>query len=317
VQGQFDPWGMHVNTNYLGVQYPTDSFTGQDNYPIIAHRYNPTFPLGGSDTSVAGYQVQNWDPGTSWVKDQYGNFSRDQVEPPGERGLFAVLDQADAAAYHFPTAEILNAKGRYVAPSLRSMTAALSSLRDTGTGQKVTQDVSYDKQSAGAYPLTMVIYAMVPTSGVSTKKAAAIARFLSFITGPGQTPGVQPGTLPLGYLPLPAKLRAQAQHAISLVLTRKGNHPSANHPSPSTSPSVSPSPPPPPPTSGPHIVTVALKSQQTTGLIRYALPILLITGGLAALGGASSLVVSMAGSGIMPALRRFRRLRFIIIRRTP
>jgi hypothetical protein len=80
---------------------------------------------------------------------------------------------------------------------------------------------------------------------------------------------------------------------------------------------VSPSPPPPPPTSGPHIVTVALKSQQTTGLIRYALPILLITGGLAALGGASSLVVSMAGSGIMPALRRFRRLRFIIIRRTP
>ena len=43
-EGQFDQWGMHVNTNYLGLKYPIDSFTGQDSYPIIAHKYSPRLP---------------------------------------------------------------------------------------------------------------------------------------------------------------------------------------------------------------------------------------------------------------------------------
>ena len=314
MKGQFDPWGMHINTNYLGVHYPTDSFTGQDNYPIIAHRYNPTFPLGASPNSVAGYQVQNSDPGTSWVKDQFGNFSRDQVEPPGERDLFAVLDQADAVAYRFPTAKLLNARGRYVAPSQKSMAAALPSLRDTSKAQKVTQDINFSNQKAGAYPLTMVIYAMVPTSGISAKKAAAIARFLNFITGPGQNPGVRPGTLPPGYLPLPAKFRAEAQRAASLVLAQKGNNPSSSPSpvSPSPSPSLSPTPSPTPsPSGGPHIAIIALKAQQSAGLVRYALPVLLIAGGLAALAGASSLITSTAGTAIVATLRRARRLRLV------
>ena len=317
MKGQFDPWGMHVNTNYLGLGFPTDSFTGQDNFPIIAHRYDPTFPLGGSYNSVAGYQVQDADPGTSWVKDQFGNFPRDPVQPPGERALFAVLDEADAAAYRFPTAELLNAKGRYVAPSLSSMAAALSSLYHTSTAQNVTADVNFSRQQAGAYPLTVVIYAMVPTSGISARKAAAIARFLAFIAGPGQNPGVQPGMLPPGYLPLPAALRAQTLHAANLVLAQQGNHPSAR-PSPATSPSPSPSPTQaqtPAPSSAPHIVTIALRAPQNAGLIRYALPVVLIAGGLAALAGASSLLVSTAGPAIGASLRRVRRLRLKVRRK--
>jgi hypothetical protein len=318
MQGQFDPWGMHVNTNYLAVHYPTDSFTGQDNYPIISHKFNPTFPLGGSYNSVAGYQVQDSDPGTSWVKDQFGNFPRDPVQPPGERALFAVLDQADASAYLFPTAELPNSKGKYVAPSLRSMAAALPALVDSSAAQKVSKDIDYNKLAANAYPLTMVVYAMVPTHGVSAKKAAAIARFLKFITGPGQTPGFQPGQLPVGYLPLPAKFRAAALHTVSLVIAQKGNNPSASPaPSASSSPTSSPTPSPTPtatptpsPTStGPHVVTIALKSQQTAGLARYVLPVLLVAGGLAALGGASSLIVSTSGTAIVAAARRIRRLR--------
>jgi hypothetical protein len=303
---------MHLNTNYLSVSFPTDSFTGQDNFPIIAHKYNPTFPLGGSFTSVAGYQVQDGDPGTSWVKDQFGNFPRDPVQPPGERALFAVLDQADAAAYRFPTAELLNAKGRYVAPTLRSMTAALSSLYHTSKAQKVTQDINFGRQKAGAYPLTMVIYAMVPTSGVSARKAAAIARFLDFAAGPGQHPGVRPGMLPLGYLPLPARFVAQTMHTASLVLAQKGDNPSSN-PSPSTSPtssaSPSPTPSPTPAATAPRITTIAIKTQQTAGVARYALPALLIAGGLTGLAGASTLVASSTGTATFAALRRVRRLR--------
>jgi hypothetical protein len=315
LQGQFDPWGMHVNTDYVGLKYPLDSFTGQDSYPVISHKYSPVFPL----SLVAGYQAQNWDPGTDWEKDQFGNFPRDPIEVPGERALFAVLDEGDAAAFRFPVAEILNHSGHYVAPSARSMAAALPSLI-ANKANHITQRVDYKKQTAGAYPLTMVIYAMVPTSGIKPAKAAAIARFLRYAVGTGQNPGVQPGNLAPGYLPLPSKLRAETLKAAALVLGQKGNNASPSpgpSPSPSSSPTTSSGAPsssqPASPSSTPlgqGIVTVTLKSAQTAGAIRYVLPVLLIVGGAATLGGASSLMVGSAAT-IEERMRRLRRLRLV------
>ena len=227
--GHFDPWGTHVNTDYLGLKYPIDSFTSEDPYPVISHLYSPVFPLN----SVAQFQAANWDPGTDWEKDEFGNFPKNPIEIPGERGLIAILDQGNAAAFRFPVAEIRNSRGHFVAPSPKSMRAALSSLVPTG-GNKVTESIDFSKQKPGAYPLTMVIYAMVPTSGVSAKKADAIARFLDFAAGPGQKRGVQPGELPPGFLPLPASMRAETVAAASKVLHQVGNSPS---PSASATPS--------------------------------------------------------------------------------
>jgi hypothetical protein len=303
--GHFDRFGMHLNTDYLGLKYPLDSFTGQDSYPVIAHKYSPVFPL----SLVASYQAQNWEPGTQFEKDQFGNFPRDPIEIPGERALFAILDDADAAAFRFPVARILNHTGRYVVPSNRTMTAALPAMVGTG-GTHITQHVRYAKVAKNAYPLTMVIYAMVPTSGTKSAKAAAIAHFLDFVAGPGQMPGLLPGRLPPGYLPLPSKLRAQTMKAAQLVLNQKGN---SLNPKPTASPSppVSPSPAPSPsPTRlGAGVVTVK-QAAQTSGPIRYALPILLIVGGAATLGGASSLMLGSAAA-ITERVRRLRRLRLV------
>ncbi len=141
----------------------------------------------------------------------------------------------------------------------------------------------------------MVIYAMVPTSGVKPAKAAAIASFLDFVAGPGQTPGVRPGELAPGYLPLSAKMRAETLKAATLVRNQRGNNLNPS-PSPSTSPPASPSPSPSRTRLGQGVVTVALKSAQTAGPIRYALPVLLIVGGAATLGGASSLMFSSAAA---------------------
>jgi hypothetical protein len=310
--GHFDKWGMHVNTDYLGLKYPIDSFTGQDSYPVISHKYSPVFPL----SLVASYQVQNWEPGTSWEKDQFGNFPRDPIEVPGERALFAILDYGDAAAFRFPVARILNHSGHYVAPSNRSMAAALPAMAGTGKNH-VTQQVNYDKVAKNAYPLTMVIYAMVPTTGVKPAKAAAIAQFLDFVAGPGQTPGLRPGHLPPGYLPLPSKLRAQTMRAARLVLNQKGN---SLNPKPTTSPSASPvsSPSPTPTPSSPRLgagVVTVKQTAETAGPIRYALPILLIVGGAATLGGASSLMFGSAAA-ISERVRRLRRLRLVRRRST-
>jgi hypothetical protein len=312
MHGQFDPWGMHVNVNYLGLNYPTDSFTGQDSYPVIAHKYSPVFPL----SRVATYQAQNWDPGTDWEKDQFGNFPKDPIEIPGERALFAILDEADAAAFRFPVAALPNDTNHYVEPSLRSMAAALPSMVSS-SGNKITQHVDYARQKAGAYPLTMIIYAMVPTSGISKAKAAAIAEFLNFVAGPGQVPGTGPGQLAPGYLPLPANLRAQTRQAATAVLRQAGRRSSSPTPSPTSSPGIS-SPSPaaspgvsasPAPSAGPRIVIVALKGVHTVGLTGYALPAVLIVGAAAVLAGASSLLASTGGAAIVTQLRRIRRLR--------
>jgi hypothetical protein len=196
-------------------------------------------------------------------------------------------------------------------------------------GNGITKQVDFATRRAGAYPLTMVIYAMVPISGVKAGKAAAIADFLDYVAGPGQQRGLNVGQLPPGYLPLPAKLRAQTLHAADLVRTQAGNPKPPSSPSPSSSPGSgpggtaapgsSPSPPAsssPTPGQTPRIVTLTLKNTQTVGLARYALPALLIVGGLAALGGASSLIASTAGAAILTPLRRFRRIR-LTFRRKP
>ena len=310
LHGQFDPWGMHMNTDYLGVRYPLDSFTGQDSYPVIAHKYSPVFPL----SLVASYQAQNWDPGTDWQKDQYGNFPRDPIEIPGERALFAIMDEGDAAAFRFPVAKILNHAGKYVAPSDKSMAAALPAM--TTAKGNITQQVDYAKLAKGAYPLTMVIYALVPTSGEKPAKAAAIARFLDYVATTGQHPGLQPGDLAPGYLPLTAKMRAETTRVAAEVRAQSGGSASpAPSTTPSSSPTASPSVSPGSPSAsgspGPSrgVVTIALKSAQTTGAIRYVLPALLILGGLATLGGASSLAAGSAG--LTARVRRLRRLRIV------
>jgi len=313
LSGQFDPWGMHVNTDYQGLAYPTDSFTAQDSYPVIQHRYSPVFPL----SLVASYQAQNWEPGTSWEKDQFGNFPKDPIQPPGQRALFAVLDQGDSAAFRFPVAAIPNGTGNYVLPTNSAMAAALQGMQSDGSG---TQQVNLASKNKAAYPLTMVIYAMVPTSGTKPKTAAAIAKFLDYAAGAGQKQGVQPGQLPPGYLPLPAGLAATTRKDAKAVLHQTGatrtpktttTNPglgSGASPAPSatTSPGGSVSLPGVSPSNGGQpisLVPVAHVSPAT--ITRYALPALLILGGLAALAGSSSLV----GSAPAETAARLRRLR--------
>ena len=196
------------------------------------------------------------------------------------------------------------------------MAAAVKHMSSNGSG---TLQVNLTNKDKSAYPLTMVIYAMVPTSGTSHKKAAAIAQFLDYAAGAGQKEGVQPGQLPLGYLPLPANLAAKTRKDAVAVLnqtgathtsgggtTNPGSGSSASPtPSPSTSPGGSVSLPGVGLGNGPPISMVPLAHVSPATITRYALPALLILGGLAALAGSSSLV----GADPAEAAARLRRLR--------
>ena len=319
LRGQRDPSRMHVNTYYRDLRYPTDSFLSQDPYPRIAHLFNPLFPL----SQVAGHMSLNQDAGSDYFKDATGNYQSDGPEPPGQRGLFAVLDEGDSAAFLFPSAAIGNAAGRYVQPTAASMAAAVQHMTSDGSGTLQANPADTDP---AAYPLTMVIYAAVPTAGTSQAKAAAIARFLDFAAGAGQTPGDQPGQLPVGYLPLPAALRSQTQQAATAVANQTGNssqssHTSTSSPTLSPIPSLSAKPTPSPslalprvtPTSQP-ITTTTVADPQRAASTRYVLPVLLILGGLSALAGSSALmasgrttVLALLGRAGRAALARRRR----------
>jgi len=313
--GQFDPGGMHLNTWYNGLQYPTDQFVGQDTFPLTQLGFAPVFPLGVAVT----HMVQNWPTGLDFFKTTVPpappGFLPFDVESPGTRTLMGIIDQADSAAYLFPAAQLSNATGRYMAPTKAHMLAALQHM----TGDGGTKLVDPNSTTKNAYPLTMVIYAMVPTSGTSHAKAAAIARFLDFAAGAGQKSGVQPGQLPPGYAPLPASMRAQTRKDALAVLHQTGasapqNNNRGNNNSGSSSRSKSgkgsgsgsassPTTPSPGATGNP-ISLVNVADAHTASITRYILPALLILGGLAALAGSSSLI----GSSSTPISARLRRI---------
>ena len=303
--GAPDRWGMRVNYYFTGVHYPTDAFLAQDPTPQMAHAYSPIFPLSLAISDM----VENWPPGTGdklevTVPNQPPSYPRLTIETPGQRALFAVLDEADTAAFLMPAAAIENHAGRYVTPTPASMAAALKSMTTSSNG--ITQQVSLTSKNPAEYPLTMVVYAMVPTSGVSAAKAATIARWLRYVAGPGQVQGSAPGQLPTGYLPLTAKLRAETLTAADAVQNQTGTTKSTPSPSPkpSASPSAaksvqaSPSPSVSLPAISPKITTVADRNPVAAGITRYVLPVILLIGGVTALGGASLLAGSSGVIGV-------------------
>jgi hypothetical protein len=313
---QPDQWGMRINSYYSNIKYPTNAFVPADPTPQMSRAYSPIFPLslGVSD------MLEAWPPGTGYRKQQCAtnqpaSYCRLTQELPGQRVLFGVLDNGDTAAFQIPSAALLNPAGQYVTPTARSMAAALNSMTTASNG--ITQQVSTTSTNKAEYPLTMVIYAMVPTSGLSHAKADDIARWLRYVAGPAQVEGTEPGQLPVGYLPLTPKLRAETLTAADKVEAQDGAK-STSSPSPSSSATTSASTSPSPgasvsasvspstaafPTVTPKVTTVAVRDPASAGVLRYALPLLLLIGGLAALGGAASLVAPNSAA-IAARLRR-------------
>jgi hypothetical protein len=314
VDGSFDPWGSHVNTDYLDMQLPTNTLNAMDPFPPVAHRYVPYFPL----SQVAQYQVDDWYPATDWQPDVNGNYDKLEPEIPGNRALFAIIDQGDAAAYDLPVAALQNAAGRYVAPTDASMSAALNDM--TTASNHITQQVSLTAGVSGktaakkalnaeikrAYPLTMVIYAMVPTGGIGKNKAAKIAQWLDFVANQGQQPGTAPGQLPPGYIPLTAKMRAQTLAAATDVLDQTGNKKKAKAKPSATASAATPTPT---PSSSSSTGTVSLgydSNPTAAGVARYAVPVLLVAGALLAVAGSIALAVGRGGSAAIVWMRKLR-----------
>jgi len=330
--GKPDPWGMRVNSNYLNVAYPTSTF------PILDNGYTQRIscsPTNCSSVTNPDVTMQAaWTPQINLpsIAEALLTFQPTALSPvpscpvvhctsPSQlnkttalgpqylttRDLLSELDLGDIAGYQFPAAELVNAAGKAVGPTQASVEAAVSDMKTNPDG--ITQYFDYATNDPAAYPLATVDYAMVPTCGLSSAKASAIADFLTKVATTGQTQGGAPGDLAPGYYPLNANQKAQtlqaaqevkAQTCTSQSPQQTSTHPATHQPtaSPSASPSKTPAGSHPSPTDSPisRANTMAFGEKSAdSGMAGLLLQLAVLIGVLLMLGGPAVWVITVTG----------------------
>ena len=132
--------------------------------------------------------------------------------------MLGITPLADDQRYNLQAAALADDErdisSRRATPSLAAVASLLKPDNTTGTWP-IPYSTFQTSAGASAYPGTMVVYAAVPTSGLSPTDAADYASLLEFAVSTGQTPGSGVGQLPPGYLPL-----TQADGLGALATTR-------------------------------------------------------------------------------------------------
>ncbi len=225
LNGTPDSSGMVVNPAYKGISLPVDqwpllstfeptAFYQSDLNDCLFNDPVPWQPLVAAplasleDISLA---MQYAEPNSTILCDQPNpgealgeKLTTDSRQTPGDQFMIGITPLADDDRYLLNTAGLQTTTGTFVAPAAGSLTAAASLLTPDASTDTWPIPYATFQQSAGAaaYPGTMVVYAAVPTTGLSSSDAADLASFLQFTASTGQTPGTAVGQLPPGYLPL-------------------------------------------------------------------------------------------------------------------
>lgn len=293
-----DPDGMVVNPAYKGISQQ-DGFPKSDTACQTFLTTQPplctldAFPYAGDGHEAARGAARGdalarsvYDPAT--IPPSY---RRAVPQPTGQRAVLALTDTATAVRYGLAAAKLRNGEGAFVAPD----EAALLS---------------------GAYPLAMLSYATVLPDALGEGARAEYAALLRYAAGPGQIPGTEVGQLPPGYAPLPAAQRqltltAAARVAagapapspapaepepVDLGAATGGGFPEPLAPAPAAAPPAGnlPPAPAPAPVAAPPVSARLTGTTPTelAGSVRYAVPVVLLAGGLAALAGSALRQVS-------------------------
>jgi len=262
-----------------------------------------------------------WDDTLVAPNGSLGYWVKNAPETLGQTFVWGVSDTADLASYGLIDAQLCDDSGaNCVVPSVASLTTALNSAKPDSAGLLQVNPAS---PGSGGYPLTQVTYAAVDTTRPASD-LTAYANLIAYAAGAGQTPGVAPGELPAGYLPLTASLKAQA---LSVVAQLRADAKPSPSPSPtrtssgttsgSTTPttsgtaaasgSVTPAVSTATPTVGLSITppSAQLAAQRTerqpVGPIRWALLIVVMAGAACAAGG-----TVLRSSSVARWLRRLR-----------
>jgi hypothetical protein len=247
LSGKPDEFGMVINPEYEKLDLEKDaidSFPRADSTQFLAGvdtSQNPPkdevrtsldllpyvndFEEAASRVSTANNpEGAGWDPTKLAPDGSTGFWGNGGAETAGNTLMWAVTDSSNLAGFGLIPADLCDASGgSCVSPNTASVTAAVAAAKPDKSG---LLQVSPAAPGAKAYPLVDVTYAAV-RADQDPATLTAFANLIRFAAGSGQTPGVQPGQLPRGYLPLPDRLRAQARGAATRLVTDAGASPSS------------------------------------------------------------------------------------------
>ncbi|WP_433056645.1 hypothetical protein [Dactylosporangium sp. CS-033363] len=321
LSGERDEYGMIINDEYKKLDLetePLDSFprantcfnTGRpedkipdrctldllpymENYDEVAFRIRAANNPEGAD----------WNPTLRSPTGDAGWWEVAQpIEFPGQIFMWGVMDSASMANYGVVPAQLCKGDGTgCVSPNTSTITTAVNSAKADSAGLLQVNPAS---PGTGGYPLTAVTYAAVPKDQ-EPDALADYAQLIKYAVNEGQTPGVAPGELPYGFLPLPEALRTTATSVANALTnpapattapetTAAANNNNSNSggngsvPNTGGRPSASGST-----SSGPAFVTTSTSPAPAAlatpalsiGAIRWALAIVMIAGLGGALGG--------------------------------
>ena len=182
--------GVDLPSTNITVAHRSDGSGTTNNFTkYLAAAATDTWTLGSGDTV-------NW-PGDT----QAGNGNAGVAQIVGDtEGAIGYVDLADATAAQLQTAEIENADGEFVAPTLEGATAALA-------GADVAADLTYNPLNAsgsGVYPITAPTYIII-VKNQEADTGALVKGWIQYVLTDGQDLAED-----AGYAALPDSLQEQA-----------------------------------------------------------------------------------------------------------
>lgn len=137
-------------------------------------------------------------------------------QPTGNLGLMAISDAGTAARFQLATAKLCDDSGTHcVGADAGSLDKAAGEFQQSAHGG-VLEAATNANYAAGAYPLTVPIYAAItPSLDVTTRRSYATA--FQYLITTGQRPGYRVGDLPPGYAPLTGNLKVLAARGIATL----------------------------------------------------------------------------------------------------
>lgn len=310
VTGKPDPWGMVVNPTYRKLALPRVEIPLLDDYiPVTeseCRQKNPAVYFSQVAAPVTTLRkiaealLDSWpnvqtrcDFDTSTSTYKLGRIDRQSY---GSRFMLGIVSLGDAERYGLRTAALETRRGRYVAPTNRSLTAAVRLARQAKKHQPFVIDQADLRRSSQAYPGTMVVYTAARLQNLPKADAAKVAQFIRVSTTEGQRTGFGNGELPNGFLPIrrtgpTAKLYDSAQQVAAAIEAQKEPKPAGpptgtdNGPAAPTSPPAiaTPSAAPTPsavPSSTPEAAQMPATKPVGSGVAGGLLPALLLVGAI-------------------------------------
>ncbi|CAM4003326.1 hypothetical protein KIPE111705_35735 [Kibdelosporangium persicum] len=232
--GANDGYGMVVNPQFHNYKLPVGLLELRDDYVVTDNNLFKGQILLSQYANVADNlysaaiaATQAWPYAnisqscTGPVNEQICTLKRvDQRQIGGQRAVLAITTLADSRVFGLRQAALQTTPGKFVKPDDVAVALALrGTTLDEKTGV-LTSDIP--AMHPNAYPGMSIVYAAIPTSGLSAGTAGNYAKFLDYAAGPGQAAGQEAGQLPTGYVPLSDPLREQTRNAAVAVREQKG-----------------------------------------------------------------------------------------------